>query len=172
MARLVLLSEGLTGRTFELKGAKTTVGRVPDNDFQIPEASVSSHHCELHLQGKDVLVKDLDSTNGTFINGERVTETLLKAGQILRLGMIEMRLESGDPPPNVATGPAAKKVLDKTLVIPQGVKLDDLEGNRTPLDFQKGGIEKKNLTGTKIFVGMAVAIGLILVVLLLYVVTK
>jgi len=172
MARLVLLSEGLTGRTFELKGAKTTVGRVPDNDFQIPEASVSSHHCEVHLQGKDVLVKDLDSTNGTFINGERVTETLLKAGQILRLGMIEMRLESGDPPPNVATGPATKKVLDKTLVIPQGVKLDDLEGNRTPLDFQKGGFEPKSVTGTKIFVGMAVAIGIILVVLLLYVVTK
>ena len=92
MARLVLLSEGLSGRTFVLKGAKTTVGRVPDNDFQIPEASVSSHHCELHLQGKDLLVKDLESTNGTFINGERVTETLLKAGQILRLGMIEMRL--------------------------------------------------------------------------------
>ena len=172
MARLVLLSEGLTGRTFDLKGAKTTIGRVPDNDFQIPEASVSSHHCELLLQGKDVLVKDLDSTNGTFINGERVTETLLKPGQILRLGMIEMRLESGDAVASAAASAMPKKVLDKTLVIPQGVKLDDLEGNRAPLSFEKGGFEKKNNRATKVFVAAAVTIGLVLIGLLLYVVTQ
>ena len=110
MARLVLLSEGLTGRTFDLKSAKTTVGRVPDNDFQIGEGSVSSHHAEILLQGKDVLIKDLDSTNGTFINGERITDGVLKPGQILRLGMIEMRLEAGDVAPT-----STKKVLDKTL---------------------------------------------------------
>ena len=49
MARLVLLSEGLTGRSFELKVEKTTVGRVDDNTFQIPETSVSSHHAEILL---------------------------------------------------------------------------------------------------------------------------
>jgi pSer/pThr/pTyr-binding forkhead associated (FHA) protein len=174
MARLVLLSEGLTGRTFDLKGAKTTVGRVPDNDFQIAEASVSSHHCELHLQGKDVLVKDLDSTNGTFVNGERVTETVLKPGQILRLGMIEMRLESGDASPGAGAGTGgAKKVLDKTLVIPQGVKLDELEGTRAPLKFDKGaGFEQKTNFATKVFVTAAVLVGVVLVVLLLIVVMK
>src|SRR5437867_10661278 len=117
MARLVLLSEGLTGRTFELKAEKTTVGRVEDNAFQIPETSVSSHHAELHLRGNDLLVKDLNSTNGTFINGEKVTEAILKPGQILRLGMIEMRLETGE-----AASPS-KKALDQTRIIPQqGVK--------------------------------------------------
>ena len=95
MARLVLLSEGLTGRTFELKVEKTTVGRVEDNLFQIPETSVSSHHAEIVVRGDEVLIKDLDSTNGTFINGEKVTEAVLKPGQILRLGMIEMRLDAG-----------------------------------------------------------------------------
>src|SRR5574339_553231 len=59
MARLVLLSEGYTGRTYELKGEKTTVGRVSDNAFEIPESSVSSHHAEIILQGNDVLVRDL-----------------------------------------------------------------------------------------------------------------
>src|SRR5258707_15040219 len=96
MAKLVLLSEGLTGRTFELKVEKTTVGRVEDNTFQIAETSVSSHHAEILLKGSDVVIKDLNSTNGTFINGERVTEGVLKPGQILRLGMIEMRLETGE----------------------------------------------------------------------------
>src|SRR6266567_4708326 len=94
MARLVLLSEGLTGRTYELKVEKTTVGRVEDNAFQIPETSVSSHHAEIHLRGNEVLIKDLNSTNGTFINGEKISETVLKPGQILRLGQIEMRLET------------------------------------------------------------------------------
>ena len=47
MPRLVLLSEGYTGRSYELKAETTTVGRVSDNAFEIPEASVSSHHAEL-----------------------------------------------------------------------------------------------------------------------------
>ena len=84
----------MTGRTHELKVDKTTIGRVEDNIFQIAEPSVSSHHCEILLQGNEVVVRDLNSTNGTFINGEKITEKVLKPGQILRLGQIEMRLET------------------------------------------------------------------------------
>src|SRR5512137_3067777 len=102
MAKLVLLSTGMTGRMHELKVAKTTVGRVEDNMFQIAEPSVSSHHCEIELKGNEVVVKDLNSTNGTFINGEKVSERVLKLGEVLRLGQVEMRLEgegaSGGPP--------------------------------------------------------------------------
>src|SRR5216684_4409508 len=94
MPKLVVLSAGMTGRTHELKVDKTTIGRVEDNTFQIAEPSVSSHHCEVLLRGSDVVVRDLNSTNGTFINGEKITETVLKPGQVLRLGQIEMRLET------------------------------------------------------------------------------
>src|SRR5882672_3449119 len=104
MARIVLLSEGFNGRTYELKTDKTTVGRVSDNAFEIPEASVSSHHCEIIQRGSEILIKDLGSTNGTFINGEKIEEAVLKPGQILRVGMIEMRLETGEGAP---TSPAA-----------------------------------------------------------------
>ena len=167
MARLVLLSEGLTGRTYELKVEKTTVGRVSDNTFEIPEASVSSHHCEILLKGSDVLIRDLDSTNGTFINGEKVSEAVLKPGQILRLGTVEMRLESGDSTPAAA---AAKRMLDQTRVIPQGVKLDELEGTR-PLNFGgTTGFEKKSNKGTKIFIIGAIVVGIALVGLLIFVV--
>ena len=82
----------MTGRTHDLKVDKTTIGRVEDNSFQIAEPSVSSHHCEVLLKGNDVVVKDLNSTNGTFINGEKITEAPLKPGQILRLGQVEIRL--------------------------------------------------------------------------------
>src|SRR5262250_2221634 len=97
MPKLVLLSAGMTGRMHELKGDKTTIGRVEDNTFPIVEASISSHHCEILLKGSDVVVKDLNSTNGTFINGEKITESPLKPGQVLRLGQIEMRLETETP---------------------------------------------------------------------------
>jgi pSer/pThr/pTyr-binding forkhead associated (FHA) protein len=99
MAKLVVLSAEINGRAFELKVEKTTIGRVDDNTFQIPHASVSSHHCEVTLQGEDVMVRDLNSKNGTFINNRQVTtEEVLKIGQILRLGQVELRLEAGSVP--------------------------------------------------------------------------
>src|SRR5437667_5692386 len=115
MARLVLLSEGLTGRTYELKVDRTTVGRVEDNSFQIPEASVSSHHAEIILRGNDVVIKDLNSTNGTFINGEKISEAVLKPGQTLKFGMVELRLD-GDgavAAPPAAAGKAAAPAAGK-----------------------------------------------------------
>src|SRR5215210_7684783 len=108
MPKLVILSEGMTGRSHELKVDKTTIGRVEDNTFQIAEPSVSSHHCEVLLRGSDVVIKDLNSTNGTFINNEKVSESVLKPGQVLRLGQIEMRLETE------AATPPSKKV-DQTM---------------------------------------------------------
>src|SRR6266478_204604 len=121
MAKLVLLSAGMTGRTHELKVDKTTIGRVEDNTFQIAEPSVSSHHCEVLLRGNDVVIKDLNSTNGSYINGEKINESVLKAGQILRLGQIEMRLETDAAPA------AAKKPVDQTMVMQRGVSLTELE---------------------------------------------
>lgn len=162
MARLVLLSEGLTGRTYDLKVEKTTVGRVADNAFEIAEPSISSHHCEIILQGKDILIRDLGSTNGTYVNGEKITESVLKPGQILRLGMVEMRLESGEALPK------SKEVLDQTRVIPQGVKLDELQGTR-PLNLEENkAFEKKSNKAVKIFIILAVVVGICLVALLIF----
>lgn len=166
MPRLVLLSEGYTGRTYELKADSTTVGRVSDNAFEIPEASVSSHHGEILLRGNEVVIRDLNSTNGTFINGERVTgEATLKPGQILRLGTVEMRLETGAPP---AT--KQKQALDQTRVIPQGVKLDELSSTGTAPEFRTTGFEKKTNRGAKLFAIIAAVIALALLAALLFIV--
>jgi pSer/pThr/pTyr-binding forkhead associated (FHA) protein len=162
MAKLVLLSPGMTGRTHELKAEKTTIGRLEDNIFQIPEASVSSHHCEVWLRGNDVVIKDLNSTNGTFINGERVAEQPMKPGQILRLGQVEMRLETDAPP-----APAPKK-LDQTMVMQRGVSLTELEtGARAGGFGSKGtGFSKRGNNVNKIVIGVCVVLGLVIVVLL------
>ena len=164
MAKLVVLSAGMTGRTHELKVDKTTIGRVEDNTFEIAEASISSHHCELLLRGSDVVVRDLNSTNGTFINGEKVSESVLKPGQVLRLGQVEMRLETD------ATTPPSKKAIDQTMVMQRGVSLNELEqGPRGGFDTTSKGFSKKDNKVNKIFVILGTVFGVIILVLLLYV---
>ena len=170
MPRLVILSEGLTGRAHELKVEKTTIGRVDDNTFPIPEASVSSHHCEILLRGSDIVLRDLNSTNGTFINGQQLTgEAVLKPGQIIRLGQVEMRLESTE----AKAAAASKKLPDQTMVIPQGVKLgQDPSTKIVAFDNAKSGFAKKDNKGTKIFIAVAAVVFLILIAVIIYLVTR
>ena len=161
MAKLVVLSEGLTGLTCELKADKTTIGRLDDNAFQLSEPSVSSHHCEVFRRGTDIVVKDLSSTNGTFINGEKVAEAPLKPGQILRLGHVEMRLESGIPP---AAAPA-KKPLEKTMVI--GVQAQDLDKGSRPVNFEtSAAFSKKSNKANKIFIAVGIVLGVLIIALI------
>ena len=99
MPRLVAQSSEFEGKTFDLKGPELTVGRVADNSIQIEHASVSGHHAVFKLDGVDYSIKDLESTNGTRINGERVTQQKLRRNDILRLGNIELLYDSEHQPP-------------------------------------------------------------------------
>jgi predicted component of type VI protein secretion system len=99
MPRLVAQSPEFEGKTFDLSGPEVTVGRVADNRIQIEHASVSGHHAVFKLDQLDYVIKDLDSTNGTRINGERVTMQKLRRNDILRLGNIEMLYDSEHAPP-------------------------------------------------------------------------
>ena len=160
MAKLVVLSEGMTGQSYELKVDKTTIGRVDDNSFPIPHPSVSSHHCEVLLRGNDVVVKDLNSTNGTFINNQQITtEGVLKSGQILRLGQVEIRLESGAPPPGTK-----RPLTESTMVISKGVSLEQLEQGPQNFDTTKGVFTKKTNQTNKWFILIGVVLLLVIVV--------
>lgn len=165
MLRLVVLSSGMTGRTHELKLDKTSIGRIEDNSFQVAEPSVSSHHCEVLLRSGDVVVRDLDSTNGTYIGGEKITERPLKPGQILRLGQVEMRLETDAP---AAPG---KQHFDRTTVIPGGVKLTELEegARKVGFDTKGSGFSKKDNRVNQFFIVIGVVLGLVIIGLLLYI---
>ena len=170
MARLVVLTEGLTGRSVELTAERTTIGRVEDNTFQLAEPSVSSHHCEVLFQSGQVMVKDLNSTNGTFIEGDQVTaEAPLKPGQVLRLGKIELRLEDGGGAPS---SPA--KQADKTIMMPRGVKLNELEqGTRAGgFDTVGKGFSKKDNKANKVFLYVGIAVFVVIVVVLLFVLSQ
>ena len=187
MSKLVILNQGMTGRTFELIAERTTVGRVEDNTFQIADGSVSSHHAEIILRGTDILIRDLNSTNGSFINGEKITETILKPGQILKFGQVEIKIDDGQPvtaPPPAAPAPApsagapapapaapapAKAGAQGTMVIPRGVSLEQLEqGGTRAFDTKGTGFSKKtNKTNTYFIVGGIVVAVIILVLILI-----
>jgi hypothetical protein len=94
MARLLIQTQGLDGRTLELRLGVNRVGRDEQNDFPITHPSVSSHHCELILSNDGVVLHDLDSTNGSFVNGQPVSEVWLEPGQRVRLGDVELLVES------------------------------------------------------------------------------
>src|SRR5579863_4924137 len=179
MAKLVVLNEGLAGQSIDLKSEKTTIGRVEDNNFALPVGSVSSHHCEILLRGTEVVVKDLNSTNGTFVNGQQVTkEAVLKPGQTLRLGQVEIRLDDPNAPAAPAAAAAApgaaapaavapiKKPLASTMVISKGVSMEQLEQGPQGFDT-KGVFTRKRNNTNLIFIVGGVVLALVIVGILI-----
>jgi FHA domain len=79
--------------SYELRRGINSLGRNPANNLQIADASVSSFHCRVELSTDLVLVKDLGSTNGTFIDGQPVQQAFMQVGQVLRLGSVELTLD-------------------------------------------------------------------------------
>ena len=163
--KLVVLSAGMTGRTCELKVDRTTIGRSEDNTFPIADPSVSSHHCEVLLRGQDVVVRDLNSTNGTYIDGVAAKESVIKPLQILRLGQVEMRLEPDAPVTH------AKRHFDHTMVIPGGVSRYEFDPahRRGGFDTKAAGFSKRRNEANRIFILIGVIFGTVIGALFVYI---
>lgn len=95
MAKLAFISGNFAGRTYELAAQRTTVGRGDTNTLSIHDNSVSEQHCEIYDNGEDLIIRDLDSRNGTMVNGKllRAAQGPLAHGEIVKFGAIEARLE-------------------------------------------------------------------------------
>ncbi|MGH7939691.1 MAG: FHA domain-containing protein [Limisphaerales bacterium] len=96
MAKLLIKTEGLDGQTLELRAGVNRVGRASDCDFSIDHPTVSTIHCEFILTADGVLLRDCQSTNGSFVNGDPVSEARLLPGQTVTLGDVELFVESTD----------------------------------------------------------------------------
>jgi CheY-like chemotaxis protein len=94
MAKLVVITKGLAPAARELGQEWVTIGRGDSNTFQVVEPSISGRHCEVRLRGNELVVRDLLSTNGTFVGGKKISEAVLKPGETLRLGDVEFRFET------------------------------------------------------------------------------
>jgi pSer/pThr/pTyr-binding forkhead associated (FHA) protein len=82
-------------RDYTLKAGKTTLGRHPGNDIVISDESASRLHAEIELDmaSNAVLVRDLGSTNGTFLNDMQITESPLTVGDRISLGGLELMFQ-------------------------------------------------------------------------------
>jgi len=89
MPELTIIHADGTETQHDLEQDVVTVGRLDDNLIQIEHPSVSSHHAQLTMTGGDYHLKDLNSTNGTRVNGVPISEKQLREGDRLRFGKVE-----------------------------------------------------------------------------------
>lgn len=92
---MLLLDTPQGAHTIPLESTLLTVGRGLNNDVILEDTRVSRHHAELRYKTRRFWVSDLGSTNGTFVNGERVTEQALRSGDTISLGGLEMVFREG-----------------------------------------------------------------------------
>jgi hypothetical protein len=132
MARIVVQPGTLTAWEIKLKAGVNSFGRGPTNDFKLGDASVSGSHCQFIVNDGTVILKDLGSTNGTFVNRAPVKEAVLQSGQTIHLGGLEM-IFYGDgsatapvaqavpvaqplPPPRAVGAPTARRIGSSSTV--------------------------------------------------------
>jgi pSer/pThr/pTyr-binding forkhead associated (FHA) protein len=99
MAILEVISGAFEGRRFALSGATVSIGREPENDVCLPFASLSRRHAILALRDGVYELRDLNSTNGTFVRGEQVTRVLLAEDAPLRFGEISVQFLANEVAP-------------------------------------------------------------------------
>jgi pSer/pThr/pTyr-binding forkhead associated (FHA) protein len=94
--RAMLLLETPEGpHPIPLESTLLTLGRGLANDIILEDTRVSRHHAQLRYKNRRFWVTDLNSTNGTFINGERISEADLRNGDVLSLGGLELTFREG-----------------------------------------------------------------------------
>jgi pSer/pThr/pTyr-binding forkhead associated (FHA) protein len=91
MARLVLHLDGQTLAEYNMSKERYTIGRLPDNDIRIDNAAVSGHHALVINILNDSFLEDLNSTNGTYVNGKIIKKHALQHGDVITVGHHALR---------------------------------------------------------------------------------
>ncbi len=91
MAKLILSMDGLVLKEIPLTGERVTVGRKPHNDIQIDNLAVSGEHAAIVTILNDSFLEDLNSTNGTLVNGQAVKKHFLKNGDVIELSKYKLK---------------------------------------------------------------------------------
>jgi pSer/pThr/pTyr-binding forkhead associated (FHA) protein len=93
MPKLIVTTEAQGKIAYEFTEDLITIGRAPDSMIVIDDPSVSGHHAQLERAGETYRLKDLESTNGTRVNGIPITETALRFDDRIRFGGVDARFE-------------------------------------------------------------------------------
>jgi pSer/pThr/pTyr-binding forkhead associated (FHA) protein len=121
--KLILFKADGQRKDFPIINPTTVIGRGENCDLRVPLLNVSRRHCELSLGGSVVKIRDLASSNGTYVNNKRVHETLLNPGDRLVVGPIAFTLQIDGQPEDI------KPVKTKGQKMAEGEEVVDLEAD-------------------------------------------
>jgi hypothetical protein len=96
MGKLVVSLDGVVIKEVQITKDKTTLGRRPYNDMVIDNLAVSGEHAVLQMVGNDVFIEDLNSTNGTYINGKAIKKQLLAHNDTVEIGKYKIKYLTDD----------------------------------------------------------------------------
>jgi len=108
MARLVLSLDSQVMAEYNMNKERYTIGRLPDNDIRIDNGAVSGHHSLIINILNDSFLEDLNSTNGTYVNGKLIKKHALQHGDVITVGHHQLRFVEDDE---------AQDEFEKTMVI-------------------------------------------------------
>lgn len=116
MAKLVLSLEGALLGEQDLDKELVTIGRRPNNDVHIDNLAVSGSHAVVRTIGNDSFLEDLDSTNGTMVNGKPIKKHILQHGDVIELGKYQLKYVN-QAAVNAAAVGGAPADFEKTMII-------------------------------------------------------
>ena len=125
MAKLILSLDGQTVREYLIDKERITIGRRPGNDIQIDNLAVSGEHAVITTILNDSFLEDLDSTNGTLVNGEPAKKHYLQNNDAIEIGKYRLTYFTGQPAPLPEEGP---QDFERTMII----RTPPLEERPTP----------------------------------------
>jgi len=111
---LLLLRKDGSFKAIPMPSSVTVMGRRRDCDLRIPLDSVSRRHCRLFTEKDALKIRDLNSRNGTIINGQTVEETLLKPGDKLTVGPVTFVMQVNGKPEKLESGSKDSQKTDDT----------------------------------------------------------
>ena len=114
MARLILSLDSQVLAEYNMSKERYTVGRLPDNDVRIDNPAVSGHHSLIINILNDSFLEDLNSTNGTYVNGKLIKKHALQHGDVITIGHHQLRFSDQQ------TNETEQDEFEKTMVIPAG----------------------------------------------------
>jgi FHA domain-containing protein len=114
MARLILSLDGQVMAEYNMNKERYTIGRLPDNDIRIDNPAVSGHHSLIINILNDSFLEDLNSTNGTYVNGKLIKKHALQHGDVVTVGHHQLRFVDSQAPD------AEPDEFEKTMVITPG----------------------------------------------------
>ena len=114
MARLILSLDNQVLAEYNMTKERYTIGRLPDNDVRIDNPAVSGHHSLIINILNDSFLEDLNSTNGTYVNGKLIKKHALQHGDVITIGHHQLRFSDQQAPET------EQDEFEKTMVIPAG----------------------------------------------------